>query len=250
MTIVNTGFCDHADSLGAAGRFGEGDVQWMTAGSGVQHSEMFPLLNQDAENPLELFQIWLNLPSKSKQADPHFKMLWQEEIPEIKSDGVSLRLIAGQWEATTALTPPPDSWASEKNAEVRIADIRLASGAQLQLPKGSKAQGSLFLFEGESAQINGTTIEKNQGIHFDQSAAIVIKANGEVRLLLLQGAPIGEPVVQQGPFVTNSPEEMHKAIENYRLTQFGGWPWRHADPAHDASEGRFALYPDGQKESR
>jgi redox-sensitive bicupin YhaK (pirin superfamily) len=249
ITIVNSGFCDHADSLGAAGRFGEGDVQWMTAGSGVQHSEMFPLLNQDAENPLELFQIWLNLPAKSKQADPHFKMLWHEEIPKIEIEGGSLRLIAGKWEESQALNSPPDSWASEEGAEVRIADIRLAAGAQLRLPKGSQAQGSLFLFEGDSALINGKSIEKNQGIHFDQGSAVEIKASGELRLLLLQGSPIGEAVVQQGPFVTNSPEEMQKAFENYRLTQFGGWPWRHADPVHQASEGRFALYPDGSKEN-
>lgn len=248
VTIVNTGFCDHADSLGAAGRFGEGDVQWMTAGSGVQHSEMFPLLSRDKENPLELFQIWLNLPSKSKQADPHFKMLWHEEIPKIQSEGVSLRLLAGQWAESTALPPPPDSWANEEDTEVRIADIHLAAGAELRLPQGSQAQGSLFLFEGDSAQINGTTLEKNQGIHFERDTVVDIQANGEVRLLLLQGTPIGEPVVQQGPFVTNSLEEMQKAFENYRLTQFGGWPWRHVDPVHEASEGRFALYPDGRKE--
>ena len=84
ITIVNKGFCDHSDSLGAAGRFGQGDVQWMTAGRGVQHSEMFPLLKTDEDNPLELFQIWLNLPKANKFAEPHFKMLWHEDIPIVK----------------------------------------------------------------------------------------------------------------------------------------------------------------------
>ncbi|MFN7705454.1 MAG: pirin family protein, partial [Chryseotalea sp.] len=76
VTIATKGFIDHSDSLGAAGRFGNGDVQWMTAGKGVQHCEMFPLLNQNEDNPLELFQIWLNLPKKDKLANPYFKMLW------------------------------------------------------------------------------------------------------------------------------------------------------------------------------
>jgi redox-sensitive bicupin YhaK (pirin superfamily) len=85
ITVVRKGLVDHADSMGAAGRYGNGDVQWMTAGKGVQHAEMFPLLKKDEPNPCELFQIWLNLPAKNKMVEPHFKMLWQEDIPIYKS---------------------------------------------------------------------------------------------------------------------------------------------------------------------
>ena len=84
VTVVEEGVIDHTDSLGAAGRFSAGDTQWMTAGKGVLHSEMFPLLNTDKGNPLELFQIWLNLPKASKFVQPHFKMLWKEYIPVFK----------------------------------------------------------------------------------------------------------------------------------------------------------------------
>src|SRR5437764_11948311 len=81
VTIVRKGLIDHSDSLGAAARFGGGDVQWLTTGRGVVHSEMFPLLDTSRENPHELFQIWLNLPARSKLANPYFKMLWHEQIP-------------------------------------------------------------------------------------------------------------------------------------------------------------------------
>jgi len=88
VTILRKGFIDHSDSLGATARFGAGDVQWLTAGRGIVHSEMFPLLDREQDNPLELFQIWLNLPGRSKMAEPHFTMLWNEQLPRrILQDG-------------------------------------------------------------------------------------------------------------------------------------------------------------------
>lgn len=83
VTLVRKGLIDHADSLGAAARFGGGDVQWVTAGAGIMHSEMFPLLHTEQSNPLELFQIWLNLPASHKMVQPHFTMLWNERIPRL-----------------------------------------------------------------------------------------------------------------------------------------------------------------------
>ena len=81
VTIVRRGLIDHSDSLGATARFGAGDVQWLTAGRGIVHAEMFPLVDEANPNPLELFQIWLNLPARNKMVEPHFTMLWSEDIP-------------------------------------------------------------------------------------------------------------------------------------------------------------------------
>ena len=132
VTIVRTGLVDHADSHGQAGRYGNGDVQWMTAGAGLQHSEMFPLLNKEGENPAELFQVWLNLPKAGKFVKPHFKMLWSEDIPLVRiQDGngklVEVNVIAGTLGNVNALDPAPDSWAAKPENEVAIWTIKMES---------------------------------------------------------------------------------------------------------------------------
>src|SRR5215471_18386746 len=102
VTIARRGLIDHSDSLGAAARFGRGDVQWLTAGGGIVHSEMFPLLDQSEPNPVELFQIWLNLPSENKLVAPHFSMLWDGDIPRVTHEDAGRRsevtIIAGMLE--------------------------------------------------------------------------------------------------------------------------------------------------------
>lgn len=247
ITIVNKGFCDHSDSLGAAGRFGEGDVQWMTAGSGVQHCEMFPLLKTDEENPLELFQIWLNLPKKSKFVEPHFAMLWHEDIPIVKTDTASVKVIAGSYQNTNAPDPAPNSWAAEDENEVAIWNIHIDANAFYTLPKSnSEVSRTLYFYEGASIEIEGQNIQPNFGIELDPSEDVEIKiGDTSAYFILLQGKPINEPVVQHGPFVMNTQEEIRATMQDYGLTQFGGWPWQYPDNVHDKSKGRFAKYPDG-----
>ncbi|MSZ14903.1 MAG: pirin family protein, partial [Actinobacteria bacterium] len=139
ITYVREGTCDHSDSLGAIARFGEGDVQWLTAGSGIVHSEMLPLRNQSQPNPLELFQIWLNLPAVDKMCDPSFTMLWAEKIPKIrridtKGRRVEVVVIAGAFDDTSPLHPPSNSWASKDSAEVAVWHLHLDPGTSLELP--------------------------------------------------------------------------------------------------------------------
>lgn len=139
VTYVREGLIDHSDSLGATARFGRGDTQWMTAGSGIVHSEMFPLVNEDSDNPTELFQIWLNLPAGSKMADPYFTMLWGPEIPEVRfggdgAAGTTVTVIAGDLQDAAAPAAPPDSWASRSDSAVAIWHIRMDPGARWTLP--------------------------------------------------------------------------------------------------------------------
>ena len=117
VTIVRRGLIDHSDSLGATARFGRGDVQWLTAGKGISHCEMFPLLDPAGPNPVELFQIWLNLPRRDKLVAPYFTMLWDRTIPRIEVPGVRVRAIAGKLGDATPPSPPPSSWASRDEAD-------------------------------------------------------------------------------------------------------------------------------------
>jgi len=255
VTVVKEGLVDHTDSMGAAGRFGKGDVQWMTAGKGVQHSEMFPLIHQDKENPMELFQIWLNLPKVSKFVEPYFKMLWDDQIPLFKETGsngksVEINVIAGTIYNTKAPAPTPDSWAANPDHEVAILTIKLEAGAEWILSRASlDANRTLYFYKGKGLQIDGETMPEYHSIQVNAANEIKLQAgNEDCFLLMLQGKPINEPVVQYGPFVMNSKAEIQEAFLDYQQTQFGGWPWPKHEQAHDRNKGRFALYADGTEE--
>lgn len=257
VTIVLDGFVDHSDSNGAGGRYGNGDVQWMTAGSGLQHAEMFPLLNPDVPNRMELFQVWLNLPAKSKFVEPHYKMLWAEDmsrLTHIDAQGRStiITLIAGELDGCKALQPAPDSWAADPANQAAIWIINMEPGASWNLPAVQAGVGRmLYFFEGSQLEAGGVRIPAYHGMELQTSDGMLLQAGAEpVRLLLLQARPIAEPVVQYGPFVMNTEMEIRQAFNDYNRTQFGGWPWQRHDPVYPRSTGRFARYADGQEESR
>ncbi len=256
VTVVLEGLIDHSDSLGTSGRYGFGDVQWMTAGKGCQHSEMFSLANHDNDNPLELFQIWLNLPSYKKFVEPDYKMLWHEEIPKFEvSDEAGKKtmvtLIAGEFDDYKSLKPAKDSWAADPDNHVGIILFKLEPNAKLTLPERSKTMNrNLYLYRGDKGiQIEDQWIHPKSQIKLVPEDSVVIN-NGEdeAYLLLLEGEPINENVVQYGPFVMNSMDEVQTAYRDYQVNQFGGWPWNRPDPIHNKTGKRFAKYVDGRIE--
>jgi redox-sensitive bicupin YhaK (pirin superfamily) len=254
VTVVRKGLVDHSDSLGGAGRYGHGDVQWMTAGKGMQHAEMFPLIDQDQPNHLELFQIWLNLPSRNKFVDPYYAMLWEEQIPLITSPDrngkeTQITLIAGFLENHRAPDPAPHSWAAQPENEVAIWYLEMESEASWSIPHASKdTNRTLYFFEGDQVLINDTSIQANHGILLDSQASVQLtNGNKKSRFLLLQGKPIGEPVANYGPFVMNTQEEIQEAFRDYQESHFGGWPWPRHDMVHPVEKGRFALHPNGKE---
>jgi redox-sensitive bicupin YhaK (pirin superfamily) len=254
ITIVRKGYVDHADSLGAAGRYGEGDVQWMTAGAGVQHSEMFPLLHKDQKNTMELFQIWLNLPKKNKMVKPHFKMLWADTIPLIQSPDklTTVSLICGDYGGKSFHQAPPDSWASDRSHQVNMMLIKIKPGGQFIYPGSSiPTNRTVYFFEGQEMNLNGEKIEKKMALMIESQKELKLQAlSTEIECLLLEAKPIGEPIVQHGPFVMTSREEIAQTFRDYQLTEFGGWPWPKRDMVHGEKIEKFAKYPDGKIERR
>lgn len=257
ITVVKKGLCDHADSLGMAGRYGNGDVQWMTAGEGVQHSEMFPLLSTTDENPLELFQIWINLPSNKKMVKGHIKMLWREDIQTYRGideagNRIEVEVIAGDYKTAKAVAPTPDSWAASTENNVAVWKITLEAGATWKIPTDeADTNRTLFFYKGKDLKIASEEIGVNKAIELKADEKVVIEnGNEESSFLLLQGKPINERVVQHGPFVMNNEAEIHQTMVDYQKTQFGGWPWPRHDMVHPKTKGRFIKHTNGVVEEK
>lgn len=253
ITIVQKGLVDHADSLGAAGRYGQGDVQWLTAGRGIQHSEMFPLVNEEQGNTVLLFQLWLNLPAKNKMAPPNFLMFWSPQMPRVEEQDaqgrkIRIEITAGDYRQTKALPPPPHSWAADPTNCVAAWVIDLEAGAEWTLPAATAGLNrALYFFEGSDAEFAGNRIKVMTGLRLYSQQDLPIRNGAKAtRLLLLQGKPINEPVAQHGPFVMNTREELLQAFTDYQRDHFGGWPWERSDQVFGKRD-RFARYIDGSE---
>ncbi len=261
VTHLREGAIDHSDSLGATARFGPGDTQWMTAGAGIVHSEMFPLLHQDVDNPLELFQIWLNLPAANKMVPPYFTMMWSESTPvhtvtDEAGNETAITTIAGAYNESDVASPPPDSWAANESACVAIWHIDMEPAARWAIPAASDAavERTLYVYSGSTVSLvdvdSGSehTVSSAHGVEIPPGRLAMEAGETGVSMMLLQGKPIGEPVAQYGPFVMNDRAGLEKAVLDYQSTRFGGWPWISDDPVHPRSAGRFAVHPDGRRE--
>jgi redox-sensitive bicupin YhaK (pirin superfamily) len=256
VTLARRGYIDHSDSLGATARFGHGDCQWMTAGGGIVHAEMFPLVKRDAKNPTELFQVWLNLPRADKMVDPYFTMLWSEKIPKPRftdDDGLEteVAIIAGVLGDQKGPPPPPNSWAAHAESDIAIWTIQMEPHARWTAPPAKPGSNrTLYVHVGESALIGGHDVQAHTGARVRADVELAIESgDARTELLLLQGRPIGEPVVQYGPFVMNTPAEIRQAMIDYQRTEYGGWPWPSDGPVHPRDRGRFAVHADGREET-
>jgi redox-sensitive bicupin YhaK (pirin superfamily) len=212
---------------------------------------MFPLLEKGEPNPVELFQIWLNLPRADKMAEPHFTMFWADTIPVVRDGGAEITIIAGALGGVQPPAPPPQSWASRPEADVAIWTVNLAPGAAWTMPPAREGTNrTVYVFRGGSVRFGDRPVGVGHVVAMAPERAVTITAgDAPSELLVLQGRPIGEPVVQYGPFVMNSQQEIQQAFVDYRRTQFGGWPWSVDGPVHARDAGRFAKHVDGRVEN-
>ena len=248
ITIVEKGLIDHSDSLGYSARYGDGDVQWLTAGDGIQHSEMFPLLNQNSNNEINFFQIWINLKSDNKRVQPNFSMFWENEIPKIttfdnKNLKTEIEIIAGKYDNNAAPKPPPNSWASSKNSNVNIWKIKMDANANWELPKVQESTSrTLYVYKGLGIIINSKKIYSGNMVEiFNKDKLLISCLDKETKILLLEAKPINEPIVKYGPFVMNTRDEISEAFNDYNETGFGEWAWNDDGPVHGNKYKKFAI---------
>jgi len=184
---------------------------------------------------------------------PHFTMLWNERIPRLvhRDDAgraTTVTVVAGALPGADApLPPPPESWAAQAESDVAIWTLKLEPGARWTLPAaaGAGTRRMLYFFAGTGLRIGAAEQRSHAALELvaDQNWELQNTGDDTVECLLLQGRPIGEPVAQYGPFVMNTQHEIMQAMQDYRRTQFGGWPWDTSDPVHGNEARRFARYP-------
>ena len=253
LTVVSKGIIDHADSLGASARYGDGDAQWLTAGDGINHSEMFPLFNQRRNNELDFFQIWLNLPSYNKRVEPNFEMYWKNEIPKVSGDtygnkNSEVEIVTGDFSGVPAPIAPRNSWANDKKNDVAVWIIRLDKNGEFSIPDTkSGANRNLYTLKDSKIEVDRQKISGGSMVVLNASKKSAIKNLGnKTKLLMLQGVPINEPIAKYGPFVMNNQFEIEQAFYDYQKTEFGGWKWENAGPVHGSKKEKFAKLINGK----
>ncbi|MDH4608843.1 pirin family protein [Pseudomonas sp. BN102] len=216
VTIVYQGELEHRDSTGAGGRIGPGDVQWMTAASGILHEEFHSEAFTRSGGTLEMVQLWVNLPARDKLAAPGYQTLLDADIPTLPlpDKAGSLRLIAGEFAGQQG---PARTF-----TDMDVWDIRLNPGKPVNLGLEPGRNTALVVLRG-TLQVNGTElVREGQMVLFEpEGDELLLEANNEALVLLLSGEPIDEPIVGYGPFVMNSQAEIRQAIQAFQAGEFG-----------------------------
>ena len=219
VTIVYDGEVAHRDSTGAGGRIGPGDVQWMTAASGILHEEFHSEDFTRNGGMLEMVQLWVNLPARDKMGAPGYQTLLNADIPVVElPDGAGrARIIAGELDGRRG--------PARTHTPIDVWDVRLVAGGRARFPIAEGRTLAVVVLRG-TVLVNGETVVREA--QFAQMSRdgrdVEIEANGDATLLILSGEPIDEPVVGYGPFVINSQDEIRQAIDDFNSGRFVGMP--------------------------
>ena len=213
VTFILEGELSHLDSGGHESVIRAGGVQWMTAGRGLVHAELSPDSFKRSGGPLEILQLWVNLPRRLKMTEPAYVGLEAADIPKIDLPGARLELIS---ENFGGVAPPV-----EPIADVRVMVVRLQPAASVELPVAQGRTVFLYVVSGE-VEVGGTAVPQHHLAELgEQGDGVAIRSASDAVLLFGHGAPFREPIVSHGPFVMNSRQEIHRAIQDYQAGLFG-----------------------------
>jgi redox-sensitive bicupin YhaK (pirin superfamily) len=205
---------EHRDSAGHGGKLGPGDVQWMTAGRGIVHSEMPSPAMRERGGRMHGFQIWVNLPARDKLMSPRYQEIPRAQIPEAATpDGLAhVQVVAGEALGTKAVI--------ETRTPISYLHWRFSPGASVEVPLPADHAAYVYVFEG-AVRVDGREVKDGQLAVLGDGDGVRLEARERAQALVLSGVPLREPVVQYGPFVMNTEEEIAQAIEDYRAGRLG-----------------------------
>lgn len=219
VTLMYDGEVDHRDTAGNGGRIGPGEVQWMTAGSGLLHKEMHSAAFSRSGGRFEALQLWVNLPANSKMSAPRYQTLTAKDIPVVTlpGDAGSVRVIAGEFAGTRGL--------AQTFTPVTLLDLRLRAGRRVRLSLRDDYTAAVYLLKGKVLLNGAEGTSETELVVFDRKGdEVEIEATTDATLFVMNGQPIEEPVVGHGPFVMNTPEEINQAFVDFHRGKLGKIP--------------------------
>ena len=217
VTMVYSGEVEHRDSAGGGGRIGPGDIQWMTAASGLVHEEKHGKNFAKKGGLFEMVQLWVNLPAKDKMAKPRYQGITAASTPKVELEAGSVRVIAGEFQGAKgpALTFTP----------INLWDVRLKAGKELSLAMPSGHTSLVFVLRGIVGLGTGETLEEAElAVLSREEAEFTLRSETDAIVLVLGGLPINEPIVGYGPFVMNTMEEIRQAFQDFEAGKMGQIP--------------------------
>lgn len=245
ITIASKGYVDHFDSLGNQGRYGDGDIQWVTAGGRYHHCEMYPLVHQDRDNPQLITQIMLNLPLSEKNTEPTVRTIWREELSVLAGEGWKATVIAGEFGGKKGIEPPKNSWAFDPKHHVLILCIEMKAGSSIELPPSGSVNRNIYTTDGPIT-VNGVSYLKESRLKMDPSAAVTVcMGDTDSEIWVLEGDPINEKQVSWGPAVLGSNKEVREANNTIRRAEHEEWPWQYVNQKQPLGTERFYKAADG-----
>ena len=245
VTYVPQGYVDHFDSLGNQGRYGYGDMQWITAGGLYSHCEMYPLAHQDRENPQLVTQIMINLPLSEKNTPPEVHTVWKEDLQEFEEDGCTFTLLAGSFRGRTARIPSQRSWAADPSHHVLILRVLMGPGTTLRLGPSDAKHRNIYITDCR-ATVAGKEYHEDTRLKLRPEASVEITmGEKESELWVLEGDPIGERQSRWGPVVLGTDSEVREANNVIRKKEGPEWQWEYVNQKQPLGTERFYRSADG-----